>query len=202
MSTVPPARLPEPDQDAPDAALLVAVGNGDARAARELVLRLTPRLLGHATRVLGNRAEAEEAVQETLVKLWRIAPDWRQGEAKVSTWCYRVLVNHCTDRLRARRPSVDITAIAEPAADLATAVERLTAEARVAALDGALAALPERQRQAVALRHIEDLGNPEIAEIMDISVEAVESLVARGKRALVAALRGRRDELGFEDDGT
>ncbi|MEM9972472.1 MAG: sigma factor-like helix-turn-helix DNA-binding protein, partial [Pseudomonadota bacterium] len=49
---------------------------------------------------------------------------------------------------------------------------------------------------------IEELANPEIAEIMDISTEAVESLVARGKRALVAALRGRRDELGYDDDGS
>ncbi|MEM9971722.1 MAG: RNA polymerase sigma factor [Pseudomonadota bacterium] len=190
------------DTEVPDAALLVAVGNGDARAARELVQRLTPRLLSHATRVLGNRAEAEEAVQETLLKLWKIAPEWRQGEAKVSTWCYRVLVNHCTDRLRARRPSVDLEAIAEPEADLATAVEQMTQDARLSALDAALSALPERQRQAVALRHIEELANPEIAEIMDISTEAVESLVARGKRALVAALGGRRDELGYDDDGS
>ena len=195
------ATLAPADDEAPDAALLVAVGNGDARAARALVLRLTPRLLAHGTRVLGNRAEAEEAVQETLLKLWKIAPEWRQGEAQVSTWCYRVLVNHCTDRLRARRPAVDIDAIAEPEADIATAVEVMTEQARRRALDAALAALPERQRQAVVLRHIEELANPEIADIMDISVEAVESLVARGKRALAAALRGRGEELGYETDG-
>ena len=59
--------------------------------------------------------------------------------------------------------------------------------------------LPERQRQAVVLRHIEDLANPEIAGIMDISVEAVESLTARGKRALAAILAGRRAELGYSD---
>jgi RNA polymerase sigma factor (sigma-70 family) len=70
----------------------------------------------------------------------------------------------------------------------------------MAALQAALAALPDRQRQAVVLRHIEGLSNPEIAQIMDLGVEAVESLTARGKRALAAQLAGRRDELGYTDD--
>ena len=188
------------DDQTPDTALMVAVGNGDAAAARLLVARLTPRLYNHAARVLRDRSEAEDAVQETLLRLWKVAPDWRQGEAQVSTWCYRVLVNLCTDRLRARRPSVDIEAIAEPPANLRTAVERMTDTARSDALTRALATLPDRQQQAVALRHIEELGNPEIAEIMDISVEAVESLIARGKRALKTALEGRRDELGYDHD--
>ncbi|TKA96825.1 sigma-70 family RNA polymerase sigma factor, partial [Cereibacter changlensis] len=70
---------------------------------------------------------------------------------------------------------------------------------RMRALDAALAALPERQRQAVVLRHLEGLTNPEIAEVMDIGVEAVESLTARGKRSLAALLSGQRAELGYEE---
>ena len=66
-------------------------------------------------------------------------------------------------------------------------------------LQAALDELPERQRQAVVLRHMEELSNPEIAGIMEISTEAVESLTARGKRALAAILAGRRDELGYQD---
>ena len=193
------AAIPVDDQT-PDTALLVAVGNGDSAAARLLVARLTPRLFNHAARVLGDRTEAEDVVQETLLRLWKIAPDWRQGQAQVSTWCYRVLVNLCTDRLRARLPSVDIDAIAEPPSDLKSAVEAMTDAARSDALRSALSALPDRQRQAVVLRHIEELGNAQIAEIMDISVEAVESLVARGKRTLTAALEGRRDDLGYDHD--
>ena len=184
----------------PDSALLVAVANGDAAATRVLIARLAPRLLAHASRVLNDRAEAEDVVQETLVRLWKIAPEWRQGEAKVSTWCFRVLVNLCTDRLRARKPAVDIDAIAEPAADLQSVVEKMTDVARRDALSAALNTLPDRQRQAVVLRHLEERSNPDIAEIMDIGVEAVESLVARGKRALGAALQGKRAELGYEDD--
>ena len=65
---------------------------------------------------------------------------------------------------------------------------------------GRRAALPDRQRQAVVLRHIEGLSNPEIAAVMDIGVEAVESLVARGKKGLAALLSGRRAELGYEGE--
>ncbi len=188
------------ETEAPDAALLVAFANGDPTAGQVLVARLGPRLFAYAARVLGDRAEAEDVVQEAMMKLWKIAPDWRQGDAKVSTWMYRVTANLCTDRLRRRktRGAVDIDSIAEPEADLQSAVEQMTEKDRADALQGALDALPDRQRQAVVLRHIEGLSNPEIAGIMDIGVEAVESLTARGKRALKAALIGRKDELGYE----
>ena len=70
---------------------------------------------------------------------------------------------------------------------------------RMAALQSGLDSLPERQRQAVVLRHIEGLGNPEIAAILEIGVEAVESLTARGKRALAQALAGQKAVLGYEE---
>ena len=180
-----------------DDALLVLYANGDDRAARALTMRLTPRVFAQAFRMLGDRAEAEDVAQEALMRLWKIAPEWRQGEAKVSTWLYRVTANLCTDRLRKRR-SVGIDEIPEPEDDAVGPAEALQDKARLDALQGALNALPDRQRQAVILRHIEGLGNPEIAEIMEISVEAVESLTARGKRALAVGLAGRKDELGYE----
>lgn len=187
--------------DVPDDALIVLYANGDASAARILTLRLTPRIFSHAFRMLGDRAEAEDVAQEALMRLWKIAPDWRQGEAKITTWLYRVVANLCTDRLRKGR-GVALDAIAEPEDGAASAVQQLQDRARVDALQEALNDLPERQRQAVILRHIEALTNPEIAEIMEIGVEAVESLTARGKRALAKALSGRRDELGYTDDET
>ena len=188
------------DAETPDAALLTRVANGDAVAARALTDRLAPRILRHVARMLGDRAEAEDIVQETMLRLWRIAPRWEQREAKVSTWTFRVAINLATDKLRARRPDVSISSIGEPASDMADMVARMTDRARVEALDRALAALPERQRTAVSLRHIEGLSNPDIAEIMDISVEAVESLTARGKRALAACLKGQKEALGYSDD--
>lgn len=188
--------------EAPDEALLVAFANGDSAAGQALLSRLAPRLFGYAARILGDRAEAEDVVQETMLRLWKIAPDWRQGEAMVSTWTYRVAINLCTDRLRQRssRPQVPLDAVAEPASLQADAVERMTDADRNMALEHALAELPDRQRQAVVLRHLEGLSNPEIASIMDIGIEAVESLTARGKRALAARLAQWKDELGYAND--
>ncbi len=185
--------------DVPDEALLVLYANGDPEAARALTLRLAPMALRLAARMLGERTEAEDVAQEAMLRLWRVAPDWRQGEAKVSTWLYRVTSNLCTDRLRRRGRSVALDAVAEPEDGRPGAVAGLIEADRATALEAALAALPDRQRQAVVLRHLEGLTNPEIAEIMEIGVEAVESLTARGKRALTAALGGRREELGYDN---
>lgn len=186
--------------DTDDAALLARYGRGDALAARELTARLLPRVLAFASRMLGgDRAEAEDVAQEAMLRLWRVARDWRQGEAKVSTWLYRVTANLATDRLRRRR-GVALDEVAEPEDGRPAAIEAMIETDRAAALQGALASLPGRQRQAVVLRHLEGLSNPQIAEIMEIGVEAVESLTARGKKALAALLAARREELGYGDD--
>jgi RNA polymerase sigma factor (sigma-70 family) len=191
-------QMPFDAGDLSDEALLAAYGRGEARAARMLSDRLLPGIWRTARRVLGDEAEAEDVAQEAMLRLWRIAPEWRAGEAKVSTWLYRVAVNLCTDRLRRRR-GVGLDAIPEPEDGAPGAAAGLMEADRMAALDAALMALPERQRQAVVLRHLEGLANPEIAEIMGLGVEAVESLTARGKRSLAAALAGRKDELGYGD---
>lgn len=187
---------------APDEALLARYAAGDPAAARALTLRLVPRALGYAARMLGDRAEAEDVVQEAMLRLWRAAPGWRAGEAQVSTWLYRVVTNLCTDRLRhrKRRPAAALDEAPEVADGARGAEAGLIEADRMAALQAALDALPDRQRQAVILRHIEGFTNPEIAEVMDIGIEAVESLTARAKRALTAVLAGRREELGYGEE--
>lgn len=195
--------MPAPDAEATDADLLGRYARGDALAARVLAGRLVPRALRYAARLLGDRTEAEDVAQEAMLRLWRIAPDWRAGEAQVSTWLYRVVTNLCIDRRRAqgRRGAVALDEVADPPDTAPGAFAALIAADRMAALSQALAALPERQRQAVVLRHIEGLSNGEIGQVMDLGVEAVESLIARGKRALAALLSGRRDDLGYGDEG-
>jgi RNA polymerase sigma factor (sigma-70 family) len=182
-----------------EGALLLAYGNGDPDAARALAALIAPRILGQAMRMLADRAEAEDVTQEVMLRLWRAAPAWRQGEARIATWAWRVTSNLCVDRLRRRRPHAALDEGTEPPDPAPSAPERLQAEARLRALSDALARLPERQAQAVSLRHLEGLSNPEIAAIMDIGVEAVESLTARGKRALAALLGARKGELGHDD---
>jgi len=127
-----------------------------------------------------------------------MAPDWQPGHAKVSTWLYRVTVNLCIDAQRRQRGGrIGIDEVPEPADPAPSAPEVMEQAQRADALQAALLRLPDRQRQAVVLRHLENLTNPEIAGILGISVEAVESLTARGKRALAADLAGRRSELGY-----
>ena len=180
-------------------ALLVLFANGDAAAARALTLRLTPRVLAFAHRMLGNRAEAEDVAQEAMLRLWKVARDWRQDQARVSTWLFRVAANLCTDQLRRRR-SVPLDGIAEPEDGHPGVLARMIENDRALALEAALAQLPERQRQAVILRHLEGFTNPEIAEMMEIGVKSVESLTARGKRSLAVELAGRREEFGYGTD--
>lgn len=190
----------EPTAAAEDAALLARYAAGEPGVARLLVARLGPMAYRLARRMLGDTGEAEEVAQEAMLRLWRVAPDWQSDGAKVSTWLYRVTANLATDQLRRRRPQAPDAALQAIADGAASAAQSLIAAERLAALDAALLTLPERQRQAVILRHLENLSNGEIAEIMGLGIEAVESLTARGKRALSATLAGRRTELGFDDD--
>jgi RNA polymerase sigma-70 factor (ECF subfamily) len=179
-----------------DIDLVTAFAQGDLQAAGTLSERLAPKLLRFATRLLSDMAEAEDVVQETMLRLWRSAPDWREGQTHVQAWCYRVARNLCLDRLRKRR-SVGLDEIADPASDAPGADETLLAAERKQGLEAALAQLPDRQRDAVVLRHIEGLSNPEIAAVLEVSVEAVESLTARGKRALAKLLMPQKEELGL-----
>jgi RNA polymerase sigma-70 factor (ECF subfamily) len=188
-------------QGDPDAELLAGYARGEAAAARELSARLSPLVYRLALRLLQDSAAAEDVTQEAMLRLWRVAPEWRMGEARVSTWLYAVALNLCRDRLRQgrRREASPLDETGEPADPAPGIAERMQAQSRSEALHAALSTLPERQREAVTLRHIEELSNPEIAAIMGLTVEAVESLVARGKRGLANALSGRREELGYED---
>ena len=180
-----------------DDALLARYAAGDRAAAQILLDRLAPRVLRLARRLLQDPAEAEDVTQEAMLRLWQIAPRWQAGGAQPSTWLHRVAVNLATDRLRKRR-GVGLDEITEPDDPSPGVVDGMMQTDRLRALDEALAMLPDRQRVAVVLRHLEGMNNPEIAASMGIGVEAVESLTARGKRRLAQLLQGRRDDLGYD----
>ncbi|WP_296600104.1 RNA polymerase sigma factor [Phenylobacterium sp.] len=170
-----------------DEELLSRVASGDPAAARAVVGRKLPRLLSLAGRMLGDAQEAEDVAQEAFLRVWKQAPKWRPGEARFDTWLHRVALNLCYDRLRRRRE----LAYAEPPeqADEGPGPDRgLQALDAARRVNAALQALPDRQREAIVLCHYQELGNIEAAAVMGVSVEALESLLGRGRRALRAAL--------------
>jgi RNA polymerase sigma-70 factor (ECF subfamily) len=152
-----------------------------------------PRIVAFARRILGNQADAEDVAQETFLRLWSRAKDWRP-EAKLTTWLHRVALNLCRDRLRrAAPPSLEeAPEPADPAPSAAAGIHRAQLARRV---DAAVAALPERQRAALALCHYQGLSNIEAAQILGVGVEALESLLARARRTLRKGLAAEAPEL-------
>ena len=172
------AVIADPDED-----LVRRVGQGDPAAIQALVARKLPRMLALAQRLLGDPVEAEDVAQEAMLRAWKQAPHWVPGRARFDTWLHRVGLNLCYDRLRRRREIP--TAVLPDRPDDGPAPDRglLVAELGTR-VDAALARLPERQREAIVLCHYQELTNIEAADLLKISVEALESLLSRGRRAL------------------
>lgn len=177
------------NQDDPDAELLARVATSEPQAVREMVARKLARLLALAERMLGQRGEAEEVAQETFVRAWKQAPHWQPGRARFDTWLHRVALNLCYDRLRARGNEEPYDELHDSLADPALAPEAsLESKQLGQSISAALAALPTRQREALVLQYYQELSNSEAAELMDISIEALESLLSRARRNLRAQL--------------
>ncbi len=178
--------------DDPDGELVRRVGEGDAHAIETLIARKLSRMTALAHRLLNDRAEAEDVVQEVFVRVWKSAAAWKPGAAKFDTWMHRVALNLCTDRLRRRRevalPETWDAADTRPLADA-----QIDAEQRSDAVGRALAQLAPRQREAIVLTYYQELPNREAAALMGIGVDALESLLARGRRTLKARLEEADD---------
>lgn len=171
----------------PDEELVRRIGAGDPAAVQAMVARKLPRILALAARMLGDAAEAEDVAQETFMRIWRHASGWRQGHARFDTWIHRVALNLCHDRLRRRREWTmdELPEVADeaPLPDALPGDE----ERRVWQ---ALQRIAPRQREAIVLVYYQELSNIEAASAMQVSVDALESLLARGRRALHAMLVG------------
>jgi RNA polymerase sigma-70 factor (ECF subfamily) len=175
----------------PDAALIAGVARGDPAAVRAFVAAKLPRMVRLAGRMLGDAIEAEDVAQEVFLRVWKHAANWRPGKARFDTWMHRVALNLCYDRLRKRRELL-MDEPPEQADDGPAPDASLLSADTGAAVATALAALPVRQREAIVLVHYQELGNIEAAAVMEVTVEALESLLGRGRRALRQSLAGVR----------
>ena len=178
----------------PDLQLIERAGRGDQLACSMLVDRHLRQVVSFSQRLLGNRGDAEDVAQETFLRLWRNAAQWTDRGAKVTTWLHQVALNLCRDRLRRRVPEpLEAAAdVASPAPGALAMLQRQRVEARVRS---AVEALPERQREAILLCHFQELSNIEAAATLGVSVEAMESLLARARRSLRQQLIANRSDL-------
>lgn len=190
-----------------DEELMLAVSNGDQSAYQTIVRKHLKPVSHYAFRMLGNSKDTEEISQETFLRLWLNAARWEPDKANLSTWLHRIAHNLCIDYLRRHRRTV-VQAEMRPEADAEerfedsfAAPQELDNAARIDAIAArrqlliALQELPESQRSALMLCHYQGFSNREAAVIMDISVKALESAIARAKRTL----RTRLSKLDMTD---
>jgi len=167
-----------------DEQLLALIAKGDKKSFSLLMTRHLPAVINFAMRYFPQRSDAEDIAQETFTRLWSKSPVWEDKGISVKAWLYRVAYNQSIDQLRKKSPEylsdydeniIDETAFIETMMDV---------DAKLSMQKNALDALPERQRTAIALCSIKGFSNREAAIIMETSVDALESLLARGRRQL------------------
>lgn len=174
-----------------DHALMQAVADGEEGAFARLISAEAPKLTRFVASMLSDLSEAEEVVQEALLRLWKQAATW-EPQARVGTFLHQVAYRIAIDRLRRRRPHVDIDGLDDILEDESPTPERHMAQkddSRV--VQAALDRLSERQRTVIVLAHFQELGQAEAADIMGIGEHAYESLLARARRRLRHLLTGR-----------
>lgn len=177
-----------------DAWLMSRIAEGDQRAYAALVERHLDRFLGFAERVTGRRAEAEDILQEAYLRIWTKAKNWNPKGAKFTTWFYRIVLNLSIDYKRRKKPEALPDGF--DAADNSPGAEGQVAAAQNETLVAqALENLPLRQKQAITLCYYEGLSNLEAAEVLDVGIKALESLLVRGRRQLAEQLKSEKNHL-------
>ncbi|MEQ1652111.1 MAG: sigma-70 family RNA polymerase sigma factor [Hyphomicrobium sp.] len=191
LALVQPASSDETD-------LVARSAGGDASAFRTLTERHLASVTGIARRMLRDDAEAEDVAQEAFLRLWRAGASLEVGANGVKPWLRRVVSNLCIDRVRGRQRLTVVEELPEQAEAprQQTSLEEKDLQRRV---DQALKKLPERQRLALTLFHYEGLSQNEVGAAMDISDEAVESLLGRARRQLKAELQGEWKAMLVQD---
>ena len=177
--------------------MLLASARRDSVAFAELVSRYYKPVYRMVWRMMNGNAETEDVAQEAFVKLWQNPAQIREAGA-LKGWLMRVASNLAIDRLR-RKPHADLDLIGDVADARQVTGAALDEKAATGRVDQAIALLPERQKLAVTLVYFEGMSNISAASAMEISVDAIESLLTRGRRALKESLvedwRGLLEEL-------
>lgn len=184
------------DKGQDDAALMQLVAGGDEAAFQRLMRRHLAGTVRLASRMLGQADAAEDVAQEAFIRVWKHAVNFDSPDkagAKFTTWLYKIVLNLCIDEKRKRR-FIGIDAVAEKADDGPPAEQELQQKEQSLRVKKALAALPDRQRAALLLCFYEGYSNKEAAQMLDVSVKAMESLLVRSRKHLRLALRDEKGD--------
>ena len=177
-----------------DDELLERLCAGDHEAFTEITGRHFDPVYRVAWRVLGGPADAEDVTQEAFIKLWQSPATLRDGKA-IRSWLMRVATNLAIDRMRRKQPLI-VEEVPDIADDGIQADGALARSQIAGNIDAAIAGLPDRQRIALVMTYFEHMSNQQTAEVLNLSVDAVESLLSRARRNLKSQLAGEwRDML-------
>lgn len=168
-------------QRSDDQDLSALIAKGDESAFRELMERHQNAVYNLAFRLLGDAQEAEDAAQETFLRFYRSAARY-QPSASLRMYLLKIARNLSIDQLRKKRPEPMDTL--PEMVETRTPLDRLEGAIEIARLEEAIAQLPPHQREAIVLRHQEQLNYAHLADVMAVSVSAVESLLVRARRSL------------------
>lgn len=183
-----------------DGELLARLAAGDKAAFAMLMQRHLSAVLASARRILGDASEAEDIAQEAFLRLWNGAATLEAGPTGMRPWLRRVASNLAIDRLRKAR-RLDVTDDVPEQVDEADQLRALEATEASMRVEEALAALPPRQRIAINLFHFDEMSQREVAEVMELSEDALESLLARGRRRLRELLKEDWQGLLIQSNG-
>jgi len=168
----------------PDSQLISAIRLNDSHAFALLMQRHLQRVLAVSQRIMGNEADADEVTQETFMRFWNYAPKWETGDpAGVRTWLNRVATNLCIDRLRRQR-NVPLDEAGEIEDEKPNAADTIQKQDRREVFRNLLLKLPPRQRAAIVLAYYEDMTITQVAQAMELTQGAADSLLVRGRKNL------------------
>ena len=166
-----------------DRLLFDRIGQGSKAAMTEFVSRYYHRIRDFAFRHLNRMADAEDVTQEAFIRVWRKASDWQDRELPPHNWLYRVTYNLCVDELRKRKPECDVDEQFY-LVNNDSPEDNLYQQQKDQLLAAAMRDLSDGQRTAIVLCNYQGFSNRDAAAVMDITVEALESLLARGRSNL------------------
>jgi len=175
-----------------DHGLMLRIVEGNKPAFTELARRHMPAMLSFARRYV-MRSEAEDIVQEALTRLWLKASQWQDRGSSLRSWLMRIVYNLSMDNLR-RQPAQSEQAVEELTSIGHGPEQNYEQGIKQQQLNNAMQDLPERQRSAILLTVYHAMSNREAAEILDVSVDALESLLSRGRRGLKQNISQQRGE--------